>query len=86
MKENRAATEGIMILLIGIIAVALLFGLLKVTFRLAWGLIKIMFGVGLFVACPILFIIAAALGLFGSLGIVILIIAVVCLIGMRKTV
>lgn len=50
-----------------IILIILLFGVIRIGLRLAWSVTKFVFGLGLFFFCPLLFVIAAATGFFGSM-------------------
>ena len=64
-----------------IILIILLFSVVKIGLKLAWGALKFVFGLGLFFFCPLLFIIAAAMGMFGSMLIPIIIMIVLFTFG-----
>ena len=59
-----------------IILIILLFSVVKIGLKLAWGALKFVFGLGLFFFCPLLFVVAAAMGMFGSMLIPIIIMIV----------
>lgn len=64
-----------------IILIILFFSVLKIGLKLAWSAMKIVFGLGLFFFCPLLFIIAATMGMFGSMLIPIIIMIVLFTFG-----
>ena len=47
--------------------ISLLFGVICVGLRLAWGLTKFIFGLGLFWLCPVMFVLIVLLGSFSHL-------------------
>ena len=59
-----------------IILIILFFSIVKIGLKLAWNALKFVFGLGLFFFCPLLFVIAAAMGMFGSMLIPIIIMIV----------
>ena len=61
-------------MLILILMLVLFVGVIRIGLGLAWGTMKLVFGLGLFWLCPLLFIAAAILGLFGPMLIPILVI------------
>ena len=54
--------------------ILMLSGVISVAIKLAWGATKFLFGLGLFLFCPVLFIIAVLLGGFTYLWLPILIV------------
>ena len=64
-----------------IILIILFFSVLKIGLKLAWSVMKFVFGLGLFFFCPLLFIIAATMGMFGSMLIPIIIMIVLFTFG-----
>ena len=61
-------------MLITIIMLLVLFGIIRVGFRLAWGVTKFLFGLGLFWICPLLFIVIVLIGGFSYMWIPIVIV------------
>ena len=45
-------------MLIMLLVIMLLFSVIRFSIRLAWGMTKLLFGLGLFILCPFLFILA----------------------------
>ena len=74
-----------MIIALTVFAVFLILLVIRLALKLAWGLLKIIFSIGLFALCPILFIVLGVLGLLGSGWWVILIIAALCGIGFGRS-
>ena len=70
---------------ITIITVLLVLFLIRLALKLAWGLIKFLFSLGLFALCPVLFIVLGILGLLGTGWWIIAIIAVISGIGFGKS-
>lgn len=70
-------------IIIAVLFIMLFFAILKAAFKFAWGAAKFIFGLGLFFACPLLFVILAAMGLLGNMWILILIVALFCGGGFR---
>ncbi len=68
-------------MIITLLMLVLFIGILFIGLRLAWGLAKILFGLGLFWFCPLLFVLAVVLGLFPHTWLLILIIALICGLG-----
>lgn len=64
-----------------IILIILFFSVVKIGLKLAWSALKFVFGLGLFFFCPLLFVIAAAMGMFGSMLIPIIIMIVLFTFG-----
>ena len=64
-----------------IILIILFFSVLKIGLKLAWSALKFVFGLGLFFFCPLLFVIAAAMGMFGSMLILIIVMIVLFTFG-----
>lgn len=52
-----------MTLIILLLSIVLLFSVLKIAVRLAWGIFKIVCGIILFTACPVLFFVVLFAGL-----------------------
>lgn len=73
-------------MLIMILMMVLFFGVLTAGIRLAWGLTKILFGLGLFWFCPLLFILAVLFGGFSHTWLLILIIGLLCGRGFSRNV
>ena len=69
---------------ITLIMILLLFGLLSTGFRLAWGIVKFIFGIGLFFICPLLIILGIVFGLLLPILVPIAIIAILCGIGFSR--
>ena len=61
-----------------ILMLMLVAGVVRAGFRLAWGMTKFIFGLGLFAFCPILFVLAAMFGIFGHMWLPILLIGLLC--------
>ena len=57
-----------------IFMIMLLVGIVGLAIRLSWGLVKFVFGLGLFWVCPLLFVLAVMFGLFSHLWLPILIV------------
>ena len=70
---------------ITIMTVLLVLFLIRLALKLAWGLIKFLFSLGLFALCPVLFIVLGILGLLGTGWWIIAIIAVISGIGFGKS-
>lgn len=71
-------------LMILIAVLYVLFGLGSLILRASFGIFKVLFSVGLFFFCPILFLIALACGLLQSGWFWILLLVFVCLGGRRR--
>ena len=56
-----------------ILTIMLLAGVISLAVRLAWGLTKFVFGLGLFFICPVLFLVAVLLGGFSTMWLPILV-------------
>ena len=65
-------------MLIMILMLMLFIGVLITGIRLAWGLARFMFGLGLFWFCPLLFILAVLFGGFSHMWLLILIVGLLC--------
>ncbi len=63
-----------LILSLIILTIMLVAGVIGFAVRLAWGVTKFVFGLGLFCICPLLFIVVVLLGGFSTLWLPILII------------
>ena len=61
-------------MLVTILMMLLLFGVVRASIRLAWGMTKFIFGLGLFWLCPLLFVLAVLFGGFSHMWLPILII------------
>ncbi len=61
-----------------VLTIMLLFGVISAAIRLAWGITKFLFGLGLFCFCPILFVVIILLGGFSHLWLPILIVGLLC--------
>ena len=59
-------------------SIMLLIGVISVGIRLAWGVTKFIFGLGLFWLCPVLFIVSVLFGGFSHLWLPILIVGLLC--------
>ena len=64
-----------------IILIILFFSVLKIGLKLAWSAMKIVFGLGLFFFCPLLFVVAALMGTFGTMLIPIIVLIVLFTFG-----
>lgn len=71
-------------MIIILLMLILFIGVLFIGLRLAWGLVKILFGLGLFWFCPLLFVLAVLLGGFPHIWLLILIIALICGCGFTR--
>lgn len=71
-------------MLIMILMFMLFIGVIRVGLRLAWGLTKFVFGLGLFCLCPLLFILVVFLGAFSHLWLPIIIIGLLLGQGFRR--
>ena len=67
-----------------ILMVMLLIGVISLGIRLAWGVAKFVFGLGLFWLCPVLFVMAVLLGGFSHMWLPILIIGLLMGRGYRR--
>ncbi len=73
-------------MLLMILFMALMFNVIRIGLKMTWGVLRILMGVGLFALCPVLFIAAMFLGIFGH-GLVFWILLVFALgWGFRRTV
>lgn len=61
-----------------ILMMVLLFGILNMGLRMAWGTAKFLFGLGLFWCCPLLFVLAVLLGGFSHSWLLILLVGLLC--------
>ena len=59
-------------------------GIVSLGIRLAWGVTKFVFGLGLFCVCPLLFVLAVLLGGFSSMWLPILIVGLLFGKGFRR--
>ena len=59
---------------ITVFMIILLLGIVSLAVRLSWGILKFVFGLGLFWICPLLFVLAAMFGLFSHMWLPILIV------------
>lgn len=66
-----------MLFMLIMLMVMVLVGIIKLSLSLAWGLTKFIFGLGLFLICPLIFILAVLLGAFSQLWLPILIIGLI---------
>jgi uncharacterized membrane protein YhhN len=64
-----------------IILIILFFSVLKIGLKLAWSVMKFVFGLGLFFFCQLLFVLAAATGMFGSMLIPLIVLIVLFTFG-----
>ena len=62
----------------------LLFGIVKTGLRLAWGTTRIVFGLGLFWLCPLLFVLVVLLGGFTHMWLPIVIVGLLFGRGFRR--
>ena len=74
-----------MIIALVVFSVFLILLVVRLALKLAWGLLKILFSLGLFALCPILFVVLGVLGVLGSAWWLIVIIAALCGIGFGKS-
>ena len=65
-------------MIIMILMLVLFFGILRLGLSLAWGTMKLLFGLGLFWFCPFLFVLAVLFGAFSHVWLPILIIGLLC--------
>ena len=70
-------------ILLGLLFFVIFFGLIGLAVRLAWGLLKFFAGVGLFCACPLLFLLLLFTGSL-DFGIVLFLLLVLCGIGFHR--
>lgn len=74
-----------MILAVIILGIILTLIVIRVALKLAWGLVKLLFSLGLFALCPVLFILLVILGILGNGWWIVLLIAALCGIGFGKS-
>ena len=67
-----------------ILMLMLLWGIVKIGLKLAWGTTKFIFGLGLFWFCPLLFVLAVLLGGFSHMWLPILIVGLLFGSGFRR--
>ena len=75
-----------MLIMITVFMLLLLFGIIGAGLRLAWGMTKFIFGLGLFWVCPLLFIIAVLSGGFTTMWLPIVIVGLLFGRGFRRIV
>ena len=63
-------------MLLMILILMILIGVISAGIRLAWGIVKFLFGLGLFWCCPVLFLLSVLFGAFAHSWLLILIVAV----------
>lgn len=63
-----------LIIAITVFMIMLLVGIVSLAVRLSWGILKFVFGLGLFWFCPLLFVLAVLFGLFSHMWLPILIV------------
>ncbi len=73
-----------MIIMTTVFLLMILVGVITTGIRLAWGLTKFVFGLGLFWFCPVLFVLAVLFGWFSHLWLPILVIGLLFGRGFRK--
>ena len=73
-----------MIIMTTVLLLMIFAGVISIGIRLAWGLTKFLFGLGLFWFCPALFILAVLFGWFSHLWLPILVIGLLFGRGFRK--
>ena len=73
-------------MLMTIIMIMLLFGVIRMGLRLAWGTAKFILGLGLFWLCPLLFVLAVFLGWFHFLWLPILFVGLLFGGGFRRVI
>ena len=71
-------------MLVMILMLMLLFGVVRAGLRLAWGMTKFIFGLGLFWVCPLLFVLAVLFGAFSRTWLLIVIIGLLMGRGYRR--
>lgn len=67
-----------------VLFIMLLVSIISLAVRMAWGVTKFVFGLGLFCVCPLLFILVVLLGGFSSMWLPIVILGVLFGGGFRK--
>ena len=67
-----------------VLMIMLLIGVVHAGIRLAWGMGKFLFGLGLFWVCPLLFIVAVPFGAFSHMWLPIIIPGILMERGYRK--
>ena len=67
-----------------VLFIMLLVSIISLAVRMAWGVTKFVFGLGLFCVCPLLFILVILLGGFSSMWLPIVILGVLFGGGFRK--
>ena len=67
-----------------VLFIMLLVNIISLAVRMAWGVTKFVFGLGLFCVCPLLFILVVLLGGFSSMWLPIVILGVLFGGGFRK--
>ena len=73
-----------MITALVLLGVFLVFLVIRLALKLAWGILKFFFSLGLFAVCPILFILMGVLGILGTGWWIILLIALFCGLGFKN--
>ena len=73
-----------MIIMTTVILLMILVGVISAGIRLAWGLTKFLFGLGLFWFCPVLFVLAVLFGWFSHVWLPILLIGLLFGRGFRR--
>ena len=68
-----------------ILMLMLLFGVVRIGLKFAWGTMKFLFGLGLFWLCPLLFVLIVLLGGFTHLWLPIVIIGLLFGRGFRRS-
>ena len=76
-------------MILGLIITAFVFylvcGTLSFAFRLSWSIFKVLFRLGLYLICPILFVLAILFSIIGSSWFWIALIVLICVLGTRRT-
>ena len=67
-----------------VLMIMLLIGVVNAGIRLAWGMGKFLFGLGLFCVCPLLFVVAVLFGAFSHMWLPILILGLILGRGYRR--
>ena len=67
-----------------LLGVFLVLMVIRLALKLAWSILKFIFGLGLFALCPVLFVLLGVLGILGTGWWIVLLIALFCGIGFTK--
>ena len=73
-----------LIIAITVFMIMLLVGIVSLAFRLSWGILKFVFGLGLFWFCPLLFVLAVLFGGFSHTWLLIVMVGLLFGGGFRR--